>query len=350
MRSALPKVLHKVGGRSLIGHVLAAARTSGATAIDVVIGPEREDVGAEVKKLAPSAGVFVQRERLGTAHAVLQAKAALGGDDNLIVAFGDTPLVRAQTFALLADALKDAAVAVLGFRPKDPHGYGRLVEKDGNLVAIREEKDASDAEKKIGLCNAGIMALPTLEQVGGLEKHFVTNHLGHFLLVNRLLDRVVAAPRGRVVVLSSRGYIWAPPEGIEFDNLSGERGEYDANRAYGQSKLANGLFSLELARRLAGTNATSNSVHPGIIKTKLGRHFPEWKKVLSELIGWTFMKSVPEGAATQCYVATNPRLAGVTGRYFANCNPEIPGGRMEDRALAAKLWSVSEGLTRPWLT
>jgi NAD(P)-dependent dehydrogenase (short-subunit alcohol dehydrogenase family) len=211
--------------------------------------------------------------------------------------------------------------------------------------AVRREGVALD----MLVCNAGIMALPQLEQVNGLEKHFVTNHLGHFLLVNRLLDRVVAAPQGRVVVVSSRGYLWAPPEGIEFDNLSGERGEYDPNRAYGQSKLANGLFSLELARRLGGTHATSNSVHPGIIRTNLGRHFPRWKKTLSEVIGWTFMKSIPAGAATQCYVATNPRVAGVNGRYFINCNPEMPGGHMEDAALAAKLWAVSEELTRSWL-
>ncbi len=279
---------------------------------------------------------------------------------------GRVALVTGVTSGLGAETLR-----VLTLRGAHVFGTGRTLEKAAAACAAAGDRATplaleltdfdsvvacAEAVRRAGVaidmlvCNAGIMALPTLEQVGGLEKHFVTNHLGHFLLVNRLLDRVVAAPRGRVVVLSSRGYIWAPPEGIEFDNLSGERGEYDANRAYGQSKLANGLFSLELARRLAGTNATSNSVHPGIIKTKLGRHFPEWKKVLSELIGWTFMKSVPEGAATQCYVATNPRLAGVTGRYFANCNPEIPGGRMEDRALAAKLWSVSEGLTRPWLT
>lgn len=199
------------------------------------------------------------------------------------------------------------------------------------------------------VCNAGIMALPTLEQVYGIEKHFVVNHLGHFILVNRLLDRVLAAPQGRVVVVSSRGYIWAPPEGIEFDNLSGERGEYDPNRAYGQSKLANGLFSLELARRLRGTAATSNAVHPGIVKTHLGRHFNRWKQVLGELIGWTFMKSIAAGAATQCYVATNPRLDGVSGCYFANCNPEVPGELMRDAALAARLWTVSEELTRRYL-
>jgi bifunctional UDP-N-acetylglucosamine pyrophosphorylase/glucosamine-1-phosphate N-acetyltransferase len=172
MRSALPKVLHQVGGRTLIGHVVEAAKASGAASLDVVIGPERDDVAVEVRKRASAAGVYIQRERLGTAHAVLSAKAALGAGNDLIVAFGDTPLVRAETFEMLASALKDAAVAVLGFRPKNPHGYGRLIEEGGNLVAIREEKDASDAEKKIALCNAGIMAfsgkhaLPLIEAIG----------------------------------------------------------------------------------------------------------------------------------------------------------------------------------------
>jgi WW domain-containing oxidoreductase len=99
------------------------------------------------------------------------------------------------------------------------------------------------------ICNAGIMALPTPEQVYGIEKHFVVNHLGHFLLVNRLLEQVKAASQGRLVVVSSLGYQWAPPAGIEFDNLDGRRG-YEPNKMYGQSKLANALFSLELARRL----------------------------------------------------------------------------------------------------
>ncbi|MBX3515207.1 MAG: bifunctional UDP-N-acetylglucosamine diphosphorylase/glucosamine-1-phosphate N-acetyltransferase GlmU [Xanthobacteraceae bacterium] len=215
MRSALPKVLHKVGGRSLIGHVLAAANASGASAIDVVIGPEREDVAAEVKKLAPSAGVFVQRERLGTAHAVLQAKAALGGGDNLIVAFGDTPLLRAETFAVLGEALEDAAVAVLGFRPKDPHGYGRLVEKDGNLVAIREEKDASDDEKKIGLCNAGIMAfsgkhaLSLIEAIGNenAKREFYLTDAVALARAKNLNVTVREAPEEEVMGINDRAQL-----------------------------------------------------------------------------------------------------------------------------------------------
>ena len=200
----------------------------------------------------------------------------------------------------------------------------------------------------IVVCNAGIMAVQELEQVNGIEKHFVVNHLGHFVLVNGLLEYVKAAPQGRVVVLSSLGYRWAPEAGIEFDNLSGEQ-DYEPNRAYGHSKLANGLFALELARRFAGTSATANSVHPGIINTNLGRHFPAWKRFLGTMIGWTFMKSVEAGAATQCYVATHPDLAGVTGHYFADCNAELPGYHMENFEMAAKLWDVSEQLTGAYL-
>ena len=197
------------------------------------------------------------------------------------------------------------------------------------------------------LCNAGIMELPTLEQVRGLEKQFVTNHLGHFILVNRLLGRVIAARQGRVVVVSSGSYRRAPAVGIEFDNLSGERG-YDPAAAYGQSKLANGLFVRELARRLAPTAATANVVRPGVILTQLGRHQAA-KQLMGRLIGWTFMKSVQAGAATQVYVATHPSLAKVNGEFFADCNPEVPGGLMQDDALAAKLWTVSTGLTADWL-
>jgi NAD(P)-dependent dehydrogenase (short-subunit alcohol dehydrogenase family) len=196
------------------------------------------------------------------------------------------------------------------------------------------------------------MALPQLEQVYGIEKHFVVNHLGHFILVNRLLPQVQAARQGRVVTVSSLGYQWAPPGGIEFDNLSGERG-YEPNKMYGQSKLANGLFSLELARRLreSGSTATSNSLHPGIINTNLGRHFDEWKRVLSKLIGWTFMKSVAEGAATSCYVATAPALAAVSGQYFEDCNPVVPmpGKHMDDATLARRLWDESARITAEYL-
>lgn len=192
MRSATPKVLHKAGGRTLIGHVIEAAKASGATALDVVIGPDRADVAAEVRKRATAAGIYEQRERLGTAHAVLSAKTALANGNDLIVAFGDTPLLRAETFSLLADALKNAAVVVLGFRPKNPQGYGRLIEEGGSLIAIREESDTSEAEKKITLCNAGVMAFSGKHALSLIEAIGNTNKKREFYLTD-----AVAIARGR---------------------------------------------------------------------------------------------------------------------------------------------------------
>ncbi|MEZ5565297.1 MAG: SDR family oxidoreductase [Gammaproteobacteria bacterium] len=148
--------------------------------------------------------------------------------------------------------------------------------------------------------------------------------------------------------MSSSGYQWAPESGIEFDNLSGER-DYDPNKMYGQSKLANHLYARQLAKNMTGTSVTANSVHPGIIMTNLGRSFPEWKQLAAKLIGWTFMKSVEAGAATTCYVATAPALTRVSGYYFADCNPQVPGGQMQNDELAARLWQVSTDLTQPYL-
>ena len=198
------------------------------------------------------------------------------------------------------------------------------------------------------ILNAGIMALPELEQVNGIEKQFFVNHIGHFALTSFLLDQVKAAKQGRVVVVSSSGHSFAPEAGIEFDNLSGERG-YEPWKMYGVSKLANGLFALELSRRLEGSIATSNVIHPGIINTNLGRHFPWWQRLAANLFGWAFMKSTEAGAATQTYVATAPELAEVSGYYFADCNPVLPDPRMLDETLAAELWSASEEIAAGYL-
>jgi NAD(P)-dependent dehydrogenase (short-subunit alcohol dehydrogenase family) len=198
------------------------------------------------------------------------------------------------------------------------------------------------------VCNAGVMELPELEQVRGIEKQFAVNHLGHFVLTHRLLPLVVAAPQGRVVVVSSGAAIRsAPAQGIEFDNLSGKR-DYDPARAYGQSKLANVLFTLELARQLRGTNATANALRPGVIPTNLGRHMPRWKVIALETVGRLFTKTIPQGAATSCYVATAPALATTSGYFFNHCNPHRPGGFTEDRDMAKQLWAVSEELTRSY--
>lgn len=160
MRTSRPKVLHAIGARPLIGHVLAAiGETDGRAA--VVIGPRQDRVAASVAAALPSARIFVQAERRGTAHAVLAARDAIAvGADDVLVVFADTPLIRPSTLARLRGPLAQGkAVAVLGFRPADPTGYGRLIMDGERLVAIREEKDTSAAQRAIALCNAGLMAL-----------------------------------------------------------------------------------------------------------------------------------------------------------------------------------------------
>jgi bifunctional UDP-N-acetylglucosamine pyrophosphorylase/glucosamine-1-phosphate N-acetyltransferase len=161
MRSAQPKVLHKVAGQTLLAHVLAALRTAGDIEVAVVVGPDHQAVDAEARANLPAVQVFVQAERRGTAHAVLAARAAIErGADDLVVVFGDTPLIRPQTLANLRAALAGgAAVVVLAFRPADPTGYGRLLTEGDALTGIVEEADASDRERAIPLCNGGVMAL-----------------------------------------------------------------------------------------------------------------------------------------------------------------------------------------------
>lgn len=193
------------------------------------------------------------------------------------------------------------------------------------------------------IANAGIMALPKLEQVLGYEKQFFTNHIGHFLLITELLGSL--GEKGRVVVVSSSAHRSAPQVGIEFDNLSGERG-YDPWKAYGQSKLANLLFAKHLAKRLQGTSQTANALHPGVIKTSLSRSASPVVRLALGLAEPFALKSVEQGAATQCYVATRPELDGTSGEYFADCNIGKPSALARDSALAARLWEESERIVQ----
>jgi NAD(P)-dependent dehydrogenase (short-subunit alcohol dehydrogenase family) len=192
------------------------------------------------------------------------------------------------------------------------------------------------------VCNAGIMALPNLERAHGYELQFFTNHLGHFILVTGLLARL--APTGRIVLVSSAAHTWAPPEGIAFDNLSGEKG-YSPNAAYGQSKLANLLFAKELAKRVP-SGQTANAVHPGVIATNLGRHMSPLLRGALTVAEPLFLKTPPQGAATQTYVATHPDAAALTGEYFANCNVAKSSRLSRDPALAARLWDESERIAQ----
>lgn len=189
------------------------------------------------------------------------------------------------------------------------------------------------------LCNAGIMALPERTLLHGQELQFLTNHIGHFMLVTGLLQTL--SEEARVVMLSSGAHAWAPSAGIQFDDLSFGSG-YAPNKAYGQSKLANLLFAKQLAKRFAGSKKTSNAVHPGVIATNLSRHMSTAVKLLVPVANAVALKTVPEGAATQCYVATHPSLRDVSGEYFADCNVARCSRHARDEALAERLWTVSE--------
>jgi len=189
------------------------------------------------------------------------------------------------------------------------------------------------------ICNAGIMALPKLHLQHGYELQFFTNHVGHFLLVTSLLDQL--ADDGRVVMVSSDAHKGAPKEGIQFDNLDCHRG-YSPWANYGQSKLANHLFAKALAKRFEGTEKTANSLHPGVIHTNLARSMNPIARVALSIGAPLVLKSIPEGAATQTYLAVHPAVAGVRGKYFADCNESYTSAHGRDDAMAEKLWETSE--------
>ncbi len=184
MRSARPKVLHTVAGRSLLRHVLTAVAGIEPAAVAVVIGPGQDDVAAEAKRVLPHTASFVQHQRRGTAHAVLAAKAAIERQfDDILVVYADTPLLRPATLRLLRAPLADgAAVVVLGFRPADPAGYGRLVTSGEKLLKIVEEADAGADEKAVTLCNAGMMALDGKSALNILERIGNRNRKSEFYL------------------------------------------------------------------------------------------------------------------------------------------------------------------------
>ena len=186
MRSARPKVLHPLAGHSLLAHVLGSIAEAGVTATAVVIGPGEEAVAAEVKRVSPDADAFVQQERRGTAHAVLAARDAIARQaGDILVIYGDTPLVQPASLTRLRAAIADgAAVAVLGFRASDSTGYGRLIVDDGALVAIREEADASASERKAALCNGGTMALAGKTAMAILERIGDRNRKREFYLTD----------------------------------------------------------------------------------------------------------------------------------------------------------------------
>jgi bifunctional UDP-N-acetylglucosamine pyrophosphorylase/glucosamine-1-phosphate N-acetyltransferase len=186
MRSSLPKVLHPLAGETLLAHVLRAVPKGQTADLAVVIGPDHQAVADEARRRRTDAAIFVQHERLGTAHAVLAAREAIArGADDLLIVFGDTPLISSATFERLRAPLKNGAtLAVLGFRAADPTGYGRLLTQGGRLVAIREHADASADERRIDLCNAGVMAFAGRQALEIIDRIGNANSKGEYYLTD----------------------------------------------------------------------------------------------------------------------------------------------------------------------
>ena len=186
MKSAKPKVLHEIAGLPMVAHVAAAARAAGGADLALVVGHGAEDVRRAASRFPTPPEIFVQEERLGTGHAVLSARAAIArGYDDILVMFGDTPLIEADALVAARKKLAEgAAVVVIGFRTPNPAGYGRLIEKDGKLTAIREDKDASEAEKKIEFCNGGLMAISGSHALALLDAVGNKNAKGEYYLTD----------------------------------------------------------------------------------------------------------------------------------------------------------------------
>ncbi len=190
--------------------------------------------------------------------------------------------------------------------------------------------------------NAGGVNKTRRLTVDGIEATFAVNHLGYFLLTNLLRDLLVRSAPARVVTVASIGHRQGT---LDFDDLGFERG-YSIMRAYTRSKLANVLFAAELARRLAGTGVTSNSLHPGAVKTNIWSGAPLWAKPLIWLLFQPSMISAAEGAATIVQLAASPELEGITGQYFEHGKAVAPAPLAQDENLAKRLWEVSAAMVR----
>jgi bifunctional UDP-N-acetylglucosamine pyrophosphorylase / glucosamine-1-phosphate N-acetyltransferase len=199
MKSALMKVLHPVGGLPMVAHVARAAKSAGGTDIALVVGRDAENVEAAVRPFATEVSVHLQTERLGTGHAVLAARSAIAkGYDDVLVMFGDTPLVDGEALKTARARLAEGAdIVVMGFRAVDPTGYGRLIERDGTLLAIREHKDASKEERQIDFCNGGLMAVAGRDALSMLDEITNNNAKGEYYLTDIV---EIAQSRGKRVV------------------------------------------------------------------------------------------------------------------------------------------------------
>ena len=189
--------------------------------------------------------------------------------------------------------------------------------------------------------NAGVIYTERKVTVDGLEETFAVNHLGYFLLTELLRERLVASAPARIVSVASGAHAFCKQ--IYFDDLNFEHRPFKTFEVYGHSKLANILWTRELARQLQGTGVTANCVHPGAVRSGLGKQNGWLGKLTTALVG-PFFQSPEQGASTSIYVATSPDVEGVSGKYFAKCRELEPKPWAKDEAAAKQLWDVSRQL------
>ncbi|NRA07980.1 MAG: SDR family oxidoreductase [Myxococcales bacterium] len=252
---------------------------------------------------------------------------------------------RGASLGLLCRDLGKGERTLERIRTQTDNGEIRLfradLESQAQVRAVAAE--ILDAFPRIHLLlnNAGVVNLHYSETVDGIETVFAVNHLACFLLTQLLLERLRESAPARIVNVASHAHKFVGQ--IDFED-PGHREKYASMRVYGLSKLANILFTRELARRLAGSGVTANSLHPGAVATGLGANNGGWAKALTRTLG-LFFNSPEKGAATSLFVATAPELEGVTGRYFARCRETSTSAAGQDDDAAARLWELSEELT-----
>jgi retinol dehydrogenase-14 len=270
----------------------------------------------------------------------------------VLVTGGTGGIGRATALGL---ATMGAHVAICGRDDERTMNAGRAIRAIGGGEVDTFVADLSSQSQVRRLADEVLQKLPRLDvlvnNVGGywntrhvtadgLERTFALNHLAPFLLTNLLLNRLKQNAPARVVTVASNAHTLGR---IDFDDLQGER-SYTASRAYSQSKLANVLFTYELARRMQATTTTANALHPGVVRTSFGSDDPAGIQRLFVPFIRPFMKTPARGADTSIHLASAPDLEHVTGRYFANSKPKESSTLSYDRAAAARLWQVSADL------
>jgi NAD(P)-dependent dehydrogenase (short-subunit alcohol dehydrogenase family) len=232
-----------------------------------------------------------------------------------------------------------AAVQQAGVR--DAEAIGGDLASQSAIRQIAAEFLAKHTRLDVLMNNAGVLVPTYRTTVDGIEETFAINHMGYFLLTKLLLDVLKASGPARVVNVSSEAHRGAH---MHWDDLQFKNGGYRSFTAYGQSKLCNILFTRELARRLEGTQVTTNCLHPGFVSTGFGRTYGGAMGVVVKLAMTAFALGVDDGARTQIWLASSPNVAGVSGKYFEKCAERTPNNEAQDPAAPARLWEISEKL------